>query len=30
MIRALVGYALRDARGDDLRATRLAIARQLF
>ena len=30
MIRALVGYALRDARGDDMRATRLAIARQVL
>jgi 4-hydroxybenzoyl-CoA reductase subunit beta len=30
MVRALVGYALRDARGDDMRATRQAIARQLL
>ena len=30
MIKALVGYALRDARGDDMRATRLAIARQVL
>jgi hypothetical protein len=30
MVRALAGYALRDARGDDMRATRQAIARQLL
>jgi hypothetical protein len=28
MSRALVGYALRELRGDDMRATRLRIARQ--
>jgi 4-hydroxybenzoyl-CoA reductase subunit beta len=30
MVRSLAGYALRDARGDDMRATRQAIARQLL
>jgi len=30
MVRAIVGYALRDARGDDMRSTRQTIARQLF
>jgi 4-hydroxybenzoyl-CoA reductase subunit beta len=30
MVRALAGYALRDARGDDMRAARLALARQLL
>lgn len=28
MVKALVGYALRDARGDDMRATRFALARR--
>jgi 4-hydroxybenzoyl-CoA reductase subunit beta len=30
VVRALVGYALRDARGDDMRAMRRATARQLL
>ena len=30
MVRSLVGYALRDARGDDLRDTRRALARRLL
>jgi 4-hydroxybenzoyl-CoA reductase subunit beta len=30
MIKALTGYALRDARGDDMRAARRSIARQLL
>jgi 4-hydroxybenzoyl-CoA reductase subunit beta len=30
MVRALVGYALREARGDDMRHTRLLLARQVL
>ena len=30
MVRALVGYALREARGDDMRQTRLLLARQVL
>jgi 4-hydroxybenzoyl-CoA reductase subunit beta len=30
MVRAIVGYALRDVRGDDMRGRRLALARQLL
>ncbi len=30
MVRALVGYALREARGDDMRHTRLTLARQVL